>query len=256
MLAVVHAGTGIPMRELVGPALGAALMPVYSWYAIIVAVEGWHDRREHGLRLEADKAQAAWAALVARIQPHFLFNSLTSLEQLTVVDPPRAAAFVRRLAHLYRRILTSSEVRFTPLAEELALVDDYLFIQGTRFGDRLQVAVSAPAELGATPVPPTLLLTLVETAIKHGVEAQAGTGRIALAVTKAADQSQGQVIVRVTNSLPPKASQPRDSTGYGHRHITERLHLAYGSAAAFRFQLAEREAVAEIALPTSGEATS
>jgi hypothetical protein len=256
-LLIIHVGTKLPWSDLLVPALATALVPVASWYALVVLFEAWQAGRERALRLETAGAQAAWAALSARIQPHFLFNSLASLEQLTTLDPPRAAAFVRRLAALYRRVLAAAEQRTTKLSEELALVEDYFHVQTTRFAHRLTVAVEAPAALGNVPVPPTLLLTLAENAVKHGIEGRREKDTIRVDISEQTDH----VLIRVSNHVADAGAESAPAGGegipaaYGHRDVTERLRLVYGDAATFAFHIdsaegsSEMTAVAEVRLP-------
>lgn len=243
MVAIMAMGTRIPLRDLIVPALGAALVPVFSWYALVVLYDAWRDQREHALRLETSEAKAAWAALNARIQPHFLFNSLTSLEQLIAEDAQRATQFLQRLARLYRRMIEDADARMRPLGDELDLVRDYLHVQKVRFGERLTFELIAPEPLRLVALPAKLLLTLAENAMKHGIEALAEGGTLRI---EASSTSEGATI-RVTN---PRAAEARmASTTYGHRDVRERLALAFGGRAAFDFTTTASEAVATLRIP-------
>jgi hypothetical protein len=253
MLAVVHAGTGIPWQALVVRPLATAIVPLYSWYALAVVLDALRRQRESALRLELAHAQAAWAALAAQIQPHFLFNSLASLEELIAVDAARARELVRRLGSLYRAVLRGAERRFWPLADELAVVRDYLHVQAVRFGERLRVTIEADPMASARHLPATLVLTLVENAVKHGIEPLPAGGTIAVS----ARLDGRRLVVEVASPPVPAdalapaaaASAAAGASGYGHRDVLERLRLAYGSATSFRLTAEPDRTLARLELP-------
>jgi hypothetical protein len=117
-------------------------------------------------RAAADRARLD--ALVARTNPHFLFNSLNSLAALIPDDAPAAERMVEQLAGLMRYTLEGSRRDQVPLADELAAVRDYLDIERLRSGERLRAEIDVGEELGASPIPALCLLPLVENAVLHG----------------------------------------------------------------------------------------
>lgn len=126
--------------------------------------------------LSSSEARAQVLAFQARFQPHAIFNALNAIAALIPEDPERAETATEELARLLRGILDAFAQEHWPLSQELRLVEDLLKLEGLRFGDRLSWKVNLPAELGAWPVPPLLLLPLVENALKHGCRAQVGGG--------------------------------------------------------------------------------
>lgn len=255
MVLVVHVGTSIPLAELVASGLAAALVPLFSWYALVVLYDAWRDQRERVLRLAASESRAAWAALNAQFQPHFLFNSLASLEQLIDGDASRATVFLQRLSRLYRSMLASADAELRPLAEELDLARDYLEIQRVRFGPRLQIVVpSVDDALANVRVPAKLVLTLVENAMKHGIEQLPAGGAVHILV--AADAREISLVV--TNPIPEERSRKLPavvSTSYGLRDLRERLRLAYGESARFDLTVAGSDARATLTLPLRARLT-
>src|SRR3977135_2277542 len=112
--------------------------------------------------------EAELRALRAQINPHFLFNALTTIGYLIQTAPPRALSTLMRLTALLRSVLRS-EGEFTTLGRELELVEAYLDIEHARFEQRLRVRIEVPQALRNIRVPPLLLQPIVENAVKHGI---------------------------------------------------------------------------------------
>ena len=126
----------------------------------------WRDVREQEMRKLA--AEAELRALRAQINPHFLFNALTTIGYLIQTAPERALATLMRLSGLLRGVLRSGE-EFVQLGEELDLIEAYLDIERARFEDRLRVHIDVPWELRRLRIPALVVQPLVENAIKHGI---------------------------------------------------------------------------------------
>jgi LytS/YehU family sensor histidine kinase len=131
--------------------------------------------------------------------------------------------------------------------DEVRLVDDYLGIERIRFGERLSYTLDLPTEVADIEVPSTILLTLAENAVKHGVEATAESGSVELVVRRSPD---ARLIIALTSPAPvaPHSRAPR-GTGYGLSDVNERLELAYGGRATLTLRVAEGQARAELILP-------
>lgn len=177
-------------------------------------------------RMPAQTA-ARLSELQARIQPHFLFNTLNSAIALVREDPARAEAILEDLSDLFRHALTEQGESVT-LAEEVALARRYLAIEEVRFGERLRVEWAIDPAAGAAKVPPLFLQPLVENAVKHGVEPSA-TG----AEVKVSTQRRGgSVVIKVTNTVP--AGQGRPGHGVAQDNVRDRLRLLHDVEAQFR----------------------
>ena len=122
--------------------------------------------REKALKLAAE---AQLSALQARLQPHFLFNTINSVLELIREDPQRAEVMLERLSRVLRYSLESQHQPLVPLDQELKLVSDYLEIERERFGDRLRFHIDVPDELYYCQVPPYSLQTLVENSMKYAL---------------------------------------------------------------------------------------
>jgi len=138
--------------------------------------------RESILRESALRAQLK--ALQAQINPHFLFNALNALAELTHEEPDRAEELIEDLSFLLRYSLRSSAVETVPLAQELEAVERYLRIERARLGNRLAVETRVDAALTETQVPGLILQPIVENAVQHGVAVRPEGGRVRIEVSR------------------------------------------------------------------------
>jgi signal transduction histidine kinase len=166
--------------------------------------------------------------LHAQVEPHFLYNTLASAQILTRTDPAKADQMLGNLIVYLRRSVPRAEDAMSTLAEELERAQAYLEILRIRMGERLAVQVQVPEALRAQPMPAMMLQTLVENAIKHGLEPVPGGGTIWVI----ARETGGKVAVTVADDGRGFSDQG-GGTGIGLRNIRERLKLAYGDAASF-----------------------
>jgi signal transduction histidine kinase len=166
--------------------------------------------------------------LHAQVEPHFLYNTLASAQLLTRSDPAKADRMLGNLITYLRTSIPRTEGAMSTLGEELERAEAYLEILRIRMGERLSVQVQVPETLKPTPVPPMMLQTLVENAIKHGLEPVPGGGTIWVL----AREAEGRVAVTVADD-GRGFSEEAGGTGIGLRNVRERLKLAYGDAASF-----------------------
>ncbi len=186
--------------------------------------------------------------LHAQVEPHFLYNTLASAQVLTRSDPARADLMLGHLITYLRHSLPRTEDTPSTLGEELDRARAYLEILRIRMGERLAVQVQVPDELRAVPVPPMMLQTLVENAIKHGLEPVTGGGNIWI-LAKASD---GRAAITVADD-GRGFSEEGGGTGIGLRNIRERLRLAYGESASFAIVANfPRGVAATITVPLAG----
>lgn len=191
------------------------------------AVMAWLQQRE-SLALP-QQTQARLVELQARIQPHFLFNTLNTAIALVQIDPDRAEAVLEDLAELFRRALASPSTRAS-LADELDLARRYLSIEQLRFGERLRINWVLDEAATAAVVPNLLLQPLVENAIKHGVERSPEGGWVRVQTQAKA----GRVHITVSNSVP-EAATPESRRGHGIalRNVRQRVMLMHDVEAQF-----------------------
>jgi LytS/YehU family sensor histidine kinase len=175
-------------------------------------------------RLERTAAEAHLEALQAQIEPHFLFNTLASIDQLILTDPPRASrmqqSLIRYLRAAMPQMRASGGGRPT-LGQQVDLSRAFLEIMAVRMDERLQTVVNVPEGLKSAVFPSMMLQTLVENAIKHGLEPKAEGGRLEIT----AEVVDGQLAAHVRDTGMGFA--PRGDDGVGLANVRERLKAMY-----------------------------
>ncbi|WP_345777364.1 histidine kinase [Lysobacter sp. MMG2] len=176
---------------------------------------------------EKELTVAKLSLLHAQVEPHFLYNTLASAQLLTRSDPQRADEMLGHLIQYLRRSLPSTDNELSTLGAELERALAYLEILRIRMGPRLSVQVDVPENLRPTPLPPMVLQTLVENAIKHGLEPRTGGGTVWIRARRVDD------VVTVTVADDGEGFNTKNSgTGIGLKNVRERLRLLYGASAA------------------------
>lgn len=175
---------------------------------------------------EKELTVAKLSLLHAQVEPHFLYNTLASAQYLTRTDPARADEMLGHLIVYLRHSLPRVDDALSSLGDELDRSRAYLEILRIRMGDRLRVQVDVAPELLSTPLPPMMLQTLVENAVKHGLEPQPGGGTVWLLVRSTA----GGVSITVADD-GRGLSDASSGTGIGLKNVRERLRLVYGASA-------------------------
>lgn len=217
------------------------------WVALATAgvVLFYFNWRHH--RLSPAWAESRLMALQARIQPHFLFNSLNSVLSLVRDEPRRAEEMLHDLSDLLRALLADSR-SLVPLQHELTVARAYVAVEGVRFGPRLRVRWLCDAAPGDALVPPLLLQPLVENAVRHGVEPCVDGAEI----TVEAYEDGGYLTLFVRNPVPPPGRGIQASNGnhMAMDNIRERLDLHFDAEARFKtYTSSEGEYVVQIRLP-------
>ena len=195
--------------------------------------------------------EARLQALQAQVEPHFLYNTLANVQALTEVDPPAANQMVGHLIQYLRSALPKMRDSTSTVGQELELVRAYLNILKMRMGDRLEFAVEAPDDMLALPFPPMMLPSLVENAIKHGLEPVREGGRIDVHVSRVVTALGDQICVEVRDTGRGLTDTPIQSGGgVGLSNLRERLAAIYGGRAGFAIQSNEpRGVIARIRVP-------
>ena len=197
--------------------------------AVATPIKIWNTARiEHRLEEQERLLLAAKIeALKSQINPHFLFNTLTSISSLIRSQPDTARMLIIRLSALLRRLLRSHE-HFVTLRDELESVDEYLDIEVVRFGAKLNVSKAIDPDTLELIVPSMILQPLVENSIKHGLSRKIGPGSI----TIRSYRENGRAIIEVEDDgmgfLPERLDEPMAS-GIGLANVRERLRVIYGA---------------------------
>ena len=196
-------------------------------------------------QLKRQLVEARMATMQAQVEPHFLFNTLASIDHLIETDPPRASLMQKSLIALLRATLPTlreqspNTVRY--LGQELSVIRPYLDIQKMRMEDRLHIQWDIPEGLHSAEMPNMMVLSLVENAFKHGLEPKAEGGTLVLR----AEVSHGKLVVTVKDSgvgyFPADQNAQAESTqgGFGLKNIRDRLALIYGDQASLSIRALE-----------------
>lgn len=178
--------------------------------------------------LERKVVEARLQALQAQVEPHFLFNTLAAVEHLIETDPARAGEMQRHLIAFLRGAMPQLRGQTSCLGDEIELCRSYLAIMKIRMEDRLSYGIDLPADLRAAPFPVLMLQSVVENAIKHGLEPKAEGGSLLISARAAA----GRLRVIVADSGLGFGNGHTAGTGIGLNNIRERLHALFGDRAA------------------------
>jgi len=252
---------GAPIDPLVFQLAVNGFVYTACWAAILTGVlcmvtrQRATERRIHMATMgrvaaERQAAEAQLRLLDAQIEPHFMFNTLASAKRLCESEPAQGRALLRDLIAYLREAAPRARVRETTLGEEAALARSLLAIFKVRMGERLRVAFDVPAELEAARIPPFMLGTLVENAIKHGIGPRASGGEVRVA----ARREGGALQVEVRDD--GVGFQARSGPGVGLANVRARLANLFGRDATLRLtRNAEGGVTAALSLPyraTSG----
>ncbi len=220
---------------------------VFLWEVIYFGVhyfESFQRSEVEKLRLAVVAKDSQLRALIAQVNPHFIFNCLNGLRAMIVENPSRAQDMVTELSNILRYSLQSSRTETVPLETELEAVTAYLKLEAIRLEERLRVHIEICPESLRTRIPPMLLQTLVENGVKHGVARLPGGGEIRV---------DSQVEARAVNIQVRNSGQLRDeggSTRMGLENARERLRLLYGTRATLVLRNYDHHSVvAEISIP-------
>jgi sensor histidine kinase YesM len=197
------------------------------------AAAALHQAEAERHLLSKQAVEAELKLMQAQVEPHFLFNTLASVQYLIETDPKQASGLLAHLIDYLRAALPQLRARSSTLAREISLVEAYLNILATRLGPRLRFAIDLPDELRDHPFPPNLIISLVENAIKHGIEPSPDGG----SVTLSASRRDGSLIVSVTDTgcgASPEAAT--SGQGVGLTNVRERLQALYGARARFSLE--------------------
>lgn len=197
------------------------------------------------LKLEALVKELELKTIKAHINPHFIFNSLNGIRALIDEDPNRARNAITELSNILRSSMQTDKLESVSLEKELNIVKDYLALENMRFEDRLRVEYEIDEDTLDQPVPPMMLQTLVENAIKHGISKQITGGKIRI-VSDFKD-SYHELAVQNTGKLVNGTAK---GDGFGLPSTLNRLSLLYGEKARFSIKQLTTEVVeARVMLP-------
>lgn len=204
---------------------------VIGWMQLLfVAAISWMwyflEEQQQNVRMKTDTERLAREAelsqLRQQLQPHFLFNSLNSINALVASQPELARKMIQQLSDFLRGTVKKDDRQLVTLEEEIRQLSLYLDIEKVRFGYRLRSEIAADDDAKKCLLPPLLLQPIVENAIKFGLYDTIGE----ITITIAATMEDKNLVVSVTNPFDPETAAPK-GTGFGLNSISRRLYLIY-----------------------------
>jgi sensor histidine kinase YesM len=217
-------------------------------YFAAIYLKNYEREEVKNLRLTASITEVELNNLRSQLNPHFMFNALNSIRALVDENPVQAKKSITQMSNILRNSMIAGKKRFVELSEELKVVKDYLGLEKIRFEERLQFEIKVPPELYHTPIPPLLIQTLAENAIKHGISHLPEGGKIGV---YASETPEGKVEIRVCNSgrYDPFEKRRNDSHGIGLTNSRRRLNILYGDHATLQITNEAEGVVCTVVLP-------
>jgi hypothetical protein len=245
----------IDSHQLIGTLISSSILGTFVSLFFMLKFQ---ESRARAQMLKADAVrnmlskqaiEAELKLMQAQVEPHFLFNTLASVQFLTEIDPPKANLMLGHLLAYLRAALPQLRSDSSTLGQEVDLAQAYLSIMQMRMGPRLAFVIDVPADLRAQRFPPMLLMSVVENAIKHGLEPRAEGGTIRLEARHSGEH------LAVTVVDDGHGLRDKLGNGVGLTNLRERLRALYAAGARFTLEeVAPRGARATIEIPFNDHA--
>jgi LytS/YehU family sensor histidine kinase len=210
--------------------LGIFIIPWTLIYYFYHYIEKSRRQQLDTLKLEALVKELELKTIKSHINPHFIFNALNSIRALIDENPSRARDAITELSNILRSSMQAEKLETVPFEKELNIVKDYLALEHIRFEDRLQVEYQIDEETLDQPVPPMMLQTLVENAIKHGIGREIRGGVIKIVSDFKGDYHE--LIVQNSGKLNGHINEE----GFGLSSTKNRLQLLFGEKSNFQIK--------------------
>ena len=216
-------------------------------WSILYFLYHYLESYNQSLKYQAAMNEMLLNQLKSQLNPHFIFNALNSMRALVDENPSKAKNAITQLSNILRNSLIIDKKRVIKFSDELGTVKDYLALEGIRFEERLKVSFDIDPEAGKYEVPPMMLQTLVENAIKHGISNLVQGGEVHLIA--GVEDTKLKVTIRNSGQLVNGKRRPNKG-GYGLSNTKQRLQLIFGEEASFRiFNESDKFVVTEIKIP-------
>ncbi len=231
-------------RLLLGVILDTPIFFVWiSIYILWHYIEFTNKEEIKKVKLETLIKELELKTIKSQINPHFIFNALNSIRALVDEDPQRARQAITELSNILRSSIQADKVEITSLEKELAIVKDYLALEYIRFADRLKIVYEINNATLQNHLPPMMLQTLVENAIKHGLGKQPGDCVIKIS----SNIEDNKIVLKVINT---GVLHVAGNDGFGLQSTRERLNILYGGEALFEiFQCEPNQVTAKLVIP-------
>ncbi len=211
----------------------------------IMFVIRYKEEKENTAKLQKEKSELELQSLKSQLHPHFLFNTLNNIYSLSVSNSDKTSRSISQLSDILDYILHKGQQKWVSIAEELAVIDDYIALESLRYRDeRLKVNKKIILH-SSTLIPPLLYLTLVENAFKHGAGKNAGHTEIHIE----AETDQKQSVFRITNTY--NSTQPNNEKGIGLQNLKKQLQHHYRENFSYKISRENNIFTIEIITPST-----
>ena len=232
-------------RFLVSLVIDTPIIVVWlSIYILWHYIEFTNSEAIQKVKLESLIKELQLKTIKSQMNPHFIFNALNSIRALVDEDPQRARQAITELSNILRSSIQADQAEVTSLEKELNIVKDYLALEYIRFADRLNVEYEIEAATLSNQMPPMMLQTLVENAIKHGLSKQ--PGNCLIKIISKFEEGKHLLMVQNTGVLDQELGQD----GFGLQSTKDRLNILYRGNALFDiYQCQPRQVTAKLIIP-------
>lgn len=222
-------------------------------YFATIYLKNYEREEIKNLRLQSSMNEVELGNLRSQLNPHFIFNALNSIRALVDENPSEAKRSITKMSSILRSSLSSGKRQFVTLQEEMKTVKDYLDLEKIRFEERLTYDFEISPILNSIQLPPMLLQTLVENAIKHGISELPKGGEV---IIKGKKLDDGLLEIKVINagSYSPGILKKSTSNGIGLSNSRRRLQLLYGSNSNIAIYNDQEKVVCDIIFPVTPKA--
>ncbi|MDR6942906.1 sensor histidine kinase [Mucilaginibacter pocheonensis] len=202
------------------------LYTITGLYALYYFIRSWYRERNRVQELLQQKTMAELDLLKAQVQPHFIFNMLNNIYATALKTSPDTAALISHLSGFLDYSLYNSSQDKVPLTTEIDYLKNYIELQKSRYGGKLDVSLNIYNEIGGLTIVPLLLLPLIENCFKHGVAGSIGKSWVRVDVSR----QDAQLSIKIENSKEEDDQPKADSGGIGLANVRKRLDLLYPDA--------------------------
>ena len=213
------------LQQILGISIIFSLI-YFVWMVLYFAYQ-YFMQYNHSLRQEAEIKEIELNNLKSQLNPHFIFNSLNSIRALVDENPKNSKKAITQLSNILRKSLATDKQRLTTINDEITLVRDYLGLEMIRYEERLKVNWNLDEEAGFCLVPPLMIQTLAENAIKHGIARLKQGGMLSIRTYFSGEL----VIVEIINSGQISMDLSKGRSGVGLENTRRRLRVIYGESA-------------------------
>ncbi len=218
----------------------------FLWSILYFAVnvfENWKKEEIQNLELRAAKTEIELNSFRSQMNPHFMFNSLNSIRALIDEDPEKSKKAINMLSSIVRNNLMLGKNMTVTLKEELDLVENYLWMEKVRFEERLTIRMDVDEDTLAFHIPPFMLQTIVENAVKHGISKIIEGGLIELTINL--ENESVKIVVKNSGVF----EQNKTAQGIGLSNTRKRLDLIYGERATFEIFNQDNFVITQLNIP-------